>query len=355
MAVAMCVVAALCLLVLVGLEAMRFDEATGCGLSAGESLATAFVVAGMIAGLIIIAIRPENDPFALSLQKRTGYVYAAQLVIVLLVAHLYFSMPWLFQFGIKQYWPYVAMALAFGGVGIAHVLENRNLKVLGRPLFHTAAILPLLATLLIPAMESKADPSLVLLFAGLAYLLISFMHQSALSGAAAVLFANLALWVFYDRFPGFSFLEHPQLWLIPPAVSLLIAGQLGSRLLSRGQLASLRYLCVAVIYISSTSEIFISGIGDQLWPPMVLALLSVGGILLGIMFRIRSFLFLGSTFLLMAMFAMVSHAHQQLNHVWPWWAFGIGMGVAILVLFGWFESRRSRVKEIAGRLQQWEL
>ena len=247
------------------------------------------------------------------------------------------------------------MALAFGGVGIAQVLEKRNLTVLGQPMFHTAAILPIVVSALIWAVDSKADASLVLLTAGMAYLLISYTHKSVLSGAAAVVLGNLALWVFYDKFPGFSFLDHPQLWLIPPAVSVLIAGHLASNSLSKGQLATLRYLCVAVIYISSTSEIFISGIADKLWPPVVLAVLSVIGILLGIMFQVRAYLFLGSTFLLLAMITMVSHAHQRLDHVWPWWAFGISMGIAILVMFGWFESRKARMQEIAGRLQQWDL
>ena len=28
----------------------------------------------------------------------------------------------------------------------------------------------------------------------------------------------------------------------------------------------------------------------------------------------------------------------ELEHVWPWWVFGISMGVAILFLFGIFEK-----------------
>ncbi len=353
MTVATCAAALLCLVTVVFLEANRFVADVGCGLGAAESVAATAVVLGMIAGLVIIAIRPENDPFSLSIQGRMGYVYAAELVTMLLVCHLYFTMPWLFQLGIKQYWPYIAMALTFGGVGVAQVLEKRNLSVLGQPLFHTAAILPVLVSALIWSVDSQADPSLVLLTAGLAYLLISYTHHSILSGAAAVVLGNLALWVFYDKFPAFSFFDHPQLWLIPPAVSVLVAGHLASGTLTKAQLALLRYLCVAVIYVSSTSEIFISGIGDKLWPPMVLAVLAVLGIMLGIMMQVRAYLFLGALFLLMAMITMVSHAQQRLDHVWPWWAFGIGMGVAILVMFGLFESRKSKMKALTGRLQQW--
>lgn len=75
----------------------------------------------------------------------------------------------------------------------------------------------------------------------------------------------------------------------------------------------------------------------------------------GILFQIRSFLYLGSLFLLMAMITMVAHAHQRLDHVWPWWAFGITLGIAILVMFGLFEKRKNEMKSIAGRLKEWEL
>ena len=88
---------------------------------------------------------------------------------------------------------------------------------------------------------------------------------------------------------------------------------------------------------------------------MVLAGLAVAGMLAGIAFEIRAYLYLDSTFLFTAMITMVSHAQQRLDHVWPWWAFGIVLGVAILVMFGVFEKRRNHLRAITGRLKQWEL
>ncbi|MCP4094884.1 MAG: hypothetical protein GY748_01445, partial [Planctomycetaceae bacterium] len=32
-----------------------------------------------------------------------------------------------------------------------------------------------------------------------------------------------------------------------------------------------------------------------------------------------------------------------LGHVWPWWAFGIGTGIAILVMFGVIEKRKNEL------------
>jgi hypothetical protein len=353
MAVVTCGLAIFCLVLVIASEASAFVEDVGCGLLVGESITVAILVAGMIAGLIAIALRPENDPFALSLQGRMGYVYAAEFVCLALIAHLYFSMPGLFQLGIKDYWPYVMMAICFGGVGVAHVLEERKLTVLGQPLFNTAAVLPLIVAFAIFGVGSEANRELVMLTVGMAYLMISYIHKSLLSGAAAVVFGNLALWMFFQR-SEFSFLDHPQLWLIPPAISTLIASQLSSKSLSVKQLSALRYICVTIIYVSSTTEIFISGIGDNLWPPIILAILSVVGVMSGIMFRVKSFLYFGSLFLLMAMITMVAHAHQSLGHVWPWWAFGIGLGIAILVMFGLFEKRKNEMKAIANQLKDWE-
>jgi hypothetical protein len=353
-----CGLAVLCLGWVVFAEAERFDPNVGCGLAVTEALALMVVVIGMVVGLISIAVRPARDPFALSLSGRQGYVYGAQLVMAGLVAHVYFSMPWLFQFGIKEYWPYIAMAICFGGVGLANLLEQRKLTVLGQPLFTTAAILPVLVAAGIFAIDSSADGALVMLTVGLAYLLIGHVSrtplQSLLAGVTAIAFGNLALWMFYDRFPQFSFFDHPQLWLIPPAVSVLIAGQWHREQMSSSQLALLRYVCVAVIYVSSTSEIFIRGLEKSLWPPAILALLSVGGILLGMLLQVRSFLYLGTLFLLTAMITMVAHAQARLGQFWPWWVFGILLGLAILVAFGLFEKKKNEMKAMGERLKEWD-
>ncbi len=47
-------------------------------------------------------------------------------------------------------------------------------------------------------------------------------------------------------------------------------------------------------------------------------------------------------------------AVANIHHVWPWWAFGIGSGLAILTLFGIFEKKRPEVLALVHRLRQWE-
>ena len=147
---------------------------------------------------------------------------------------------------------------------------------------------------------------------------------------------------------------NPQLWLIPPALSVLVAAQVNRHRLTPETLAGIRYAATIVIYVSSTSEVFTRGFEVGLWPPMILLGLAVAGALVGIALRVRAFLYLGSTFTLVALITMVRHAAHSIDHVWPWWVFGIALGVAILILFGVFEKKRPEVMVLIGRLRQWE-
>jgi hypothetical protein len=226
--------------------------------------------------------------------------------------------------------------------------------VLSDPLQRTGAFLPLIPALgfWVVAAE-KSDYSVVLFAAGIVYLVLSMLRRSMASGLAALVAGNAALWsLLMDT--GFAFWRHPQFWLIPPAASVLIAGHLNRRRLKPAQLAALRYASVLVIYLSSTSEIFLRGVGESLWPPVILASLSVAGVFLGIILRVRAFLYLGTSFVLLSVVTMVWHAARAIQHVWPWWAFGIGLGICILVLFGFFEKKRPEITAWARQLQRWE-
>src|SRR5438046_1885295 len=79
--------------------------------------------------------------------------------------------------------------------------------------------------------------------------------------AAAALAGNGALLALLAETEGFSISQHPQLWLIPPALSVLIAAQLNRQRLTTEVLAGIRYAATTLIYLSSTSEIFIKDMG----------------------------------------------------------------------------------------------
>jgi hypothetical protein len=195
--------------------------------------------------------------------------------------------------------------------------------------------------------------STVLFFIGLLYIVLAMWRRSFLYGALAGLAGNGALWALLHEH-GFEILAHPQMWLIPPALSVLGAAQINRDRLTEAQLTAIRYLAVTVIYVSSTGEMFLQGVGESLWLPMVLAALSVLGVFAGILMRVRAFLYLGASFLLLSLVSMVWHAARNIGHVWPWWAFGIALGLAILALFGVFEKKRNEVLRALQEMREWE-
>jgi hypothetical protein len=281
------------------------------------------------------------------------YVYAAETVLALLFLHIYLTMPELFHGYLLPYWPLVVMGIAYFGAGVGEIFRRAQLRVLSEPLHRTGAFLPLLPALGFWIHSSRGEYSTLLFIVGLMYVVLSMWRGTFLYALAAALAGNAGLWALWHEY-GIRLLDHPQLWLIPPAVSVLAAVQLNRQRLSDEQVTGLRYLCITVIYVSSTSDMFITGIGESLAMPMILAALSVAGAFAGILLRIRAFLYMGLSFLMLSIISMVWHAARNINHVWPWWAFGIGLGLAILTLLGVFEKKRTEAQVLFERFQQWE-
>ena len=308
---------------------------------------------GLIAGLLSIALLPGRDPWDLAERGRMLYVVAAEIVGALLFLHVYLAQPELFHGYLRPYWPFIVMAIAFVGVGIGELAERRGLRVLSEPMRQTGAFLPLLPVLGFWTLVSNTSYSSVLFVVGLLYAVLSVSRRSFGFGLLAALTGNGGLWSLLDE-KGQSLLDHPQFWLIPPALSVLIAAQLNRSRISGAQLAAIRYVCVMAIYLSSTAEMFITGVGASLIPPMALAVLSVTGALVGILLHVRSFLFLGSGFLLLSIVTIVWHSARNIGHVWPWFVFFLALGLAILALFGFFEKKRNDVLRLVDAVRQWD-
>jgi hypothetical protein len=264
------------------------------------------------------------------------------------------------MFGTLQaYWPYIVMAIAFAGVGVGELFQRAGLRVLAEPFQRTGGFLPLLPALgwwlnRSLGIDAAGHYSLLLFFAGLLYVALSMLRRSYISGVAAAVAGNAALWALLADYEPLSLLQHPQFWLIPPAVSMLMAAQINRQRLNESQLTAIRYLCLLVIYVSSTADIFIEGIGDNLWEPMVLATLSVIGVFVGIGLQIRAFLYLGATFVFLSVVSMVWHAYANIQHVGIWWGFGILLGLLILTIFGVFEKKRPELTQLVEAMRKWE-
>ena len=87
---------------------------------------------------------------------------------------------------------------------------------------------------------------------------------------------------------------------------------------------------------------------------LALAVLSVVGVLAGILLRVRAFLLMGLLFLLIDVLSMIWHAAVDRTQTWVWYVSGIVLGGAILALFAVFEKRREDVLRLVEELKSWD-
>jgi hypothetical protein len=334
-------------------EVGSFDPTLGAPVTIGESLLVAATLVLLAAGLISLALLPGRDPFLHVEGQRFFYVYASEVVCGLLIAHLYLTNPQFFRQTLQPYWPLVVMAIAYAGTAVSEFFRRMKVTVLSQPLEHTAAFLPVLPVIGFWFFSSDLNYSTMLVVVGLLYLFLSLRRGSFWYSAAAAVVGNATLCRLFSEH-GVSLLLHPQMFVIPPCLTILAAAQLNRERLDDKALASLRYFAMTAIYVSSTGEMFQHGIGTTLWLPMLLAGLSVLGVLAGIVLRVRAFLYLGTSFLVLSIVSMVWHAARSIGHVWPWWVFLFALGVGLLTLFGVFEKKRPEVLALVGSLREWE-
>jgi hypothetical protein len=306
------------------------------------------------AACLVAALVPGRDPLGLSESRRTVYVYAAEVLLAVLCLHLRITLPELFSGLVQRYWTLVVMAISFAGVGLSELFRRQEQRVLAEPLERTAILLPVLPVMGLWIGTGDVHLSAPLLVAGVLYASLSIMRKSFGFGVLAALFANGSLWYFLHDTVSIHLWVHPQVWLIPPAICVLVAGYFHRESLSDEQFKSLRYLSSSIIYVSSTADIFMNGVAENLWLPLILAALSLAGIFAGIMLRVRGFLFLGLAFLLVSLLTIIWHAAVDLDQTWLWYVTAIVVGVLIITLFAVFERKRQEVLGMVEQLKHWE-
>ncbi len=313
--------------------------------------------ATLVVGIVIcvlFALSTKHEPLNLSEHGRMNYVYAGEVMLALLFMHIRLTMPWLFTGFFEQYWPFVVMAIAYLGVATSEALRRRQVLVLAQPIERTGAFLPLLPVIGFWVIQSKVDFSALLFVVGGIYGLLSILRRSFVFGLVAAVAGNGGLWYLLHRTDSYQFLQHPQLWLIPVGLSVLVAAYLNEDDFTEDQLAGIRYMSLVMIYASSTADIFVNGVAESPWLPLVLAGLSLAGVFSGIVFRIRGLLLLGCVFLLIAIITMIWYASVNLGWTWLWYVAGIATGATIIFMFALFEKKRAEVLRVVEGFKDWD-
>ena len=342
------------ILVVLGMEGMQVLDAGHVTIAPAAIITVGVVLLGLCAACLAAAVLPGRDPLGLSERGRGAYVYSAEVLLALLFVHIRLTKPEWFHGFFERYWPLVVQGIAFLGVGVGEWLRRRRWTVVGEPLETTGALLPLLPVLGFWVLPTAVDYSLLLLAVGLLYAALSVARRSFGFGLLALAAANGSLWYFLGRQEGYLFWDHPQLWLIPPALCVLVAAHLNRRQLSAAQTTAIRYGASMVMYVSSTADIFLQGVAHAPWLPLVLGGFSLLGVFAGILLRVRAFLILGTSFLLLWLLTIIWYAAVDLQQTWLWSATGIVTGVLILVVFAVFEKQRQAVLNLLERFEEWQ-
>jgi hypothetical protein len=332
----------------------------GAPLAPWASVLAGAVLLGLTATAVCWAAVSWTDPWSLPAVRRQVYVYAAQVLLLLLAVHVFLCAPWLLSTGrVRQYWPLLVMLVAFAGAALAEWLQRRHQTVLARPLHNTAVWLPAATVVAYPVVQYFGPSFLaamrvpywgMLVLVAVFYAYQAYARRRWVYSVLAVGCGTASLWcLLYDH--GWYFGADPHVWLIPPALAALVAEFLNRDRLDARRSATIRYLSLAVIYVSTVAN----AVHEHLHPVSLSALLilSVLGMLAGMLLRLRSFVLLGVAFCLLSVASMVYYAAFLREQTWVLYGTGIVLGVAIIALFAVFEKRRQHIVAALERFQHW--
>lgn len=317
----------------------------------------------VIGRLLQFAARPAGLDRNVPVSVRKAAVYAAQIGCGILVAVIYAHFPRLFSGVLAPWWPIILFGIAMLSAGLGEWLSRAGQSIIADPVQRSSLFLPVIPLVGVWWIEPEnsiwlwrewQSYWLLLLIAAGLFGLHGWLRRSIQIRVVSGMLLLASFWVLLHSRPSLRFLEHPQLWLLPPALATLIFVEWNRRRLEPNVATAARYGAVLVAYLSSTSEILLGAFDGQLWQPLLLLILALAGIAAGIALQVRAFLYCGVAFTLVALLAMVWHAQQAIGQVWPWWAFGIATGIGLIILLGYFEKNRPRAVAYLERLKQWD-
>ena len=333
-------------------------------LGAGATLG----ILSLICGVVAIATG-SNGKLQMNLQltdqQRSQLIMGTQLLGLITWLHVFLCKPdWAF-IGLQGVWPYTVMGLAFASVGMTEFARQRGDHVLSATIKKTALYLPLIPVVGLWLSSSNQSNTIIanmvdshyeilLVLAAAYYMAIGMRWKSVMPRVTGIVLGNAAWWFVLAQWPGWGFLLHPQLWLIPPAVCVLLVTHFYRDRLNKELASGIRYASTLLIYISSSADMLLQQIGMTLAGPVILILLALTGMLLGVVLRIRPFLYLGATFVFLGLTSMVWHAHRAFDSVWPWWVFGISMGLLLLAGLMLLERFKPQLRKHAENLATWD-
>lgn len=350
------------LVMLAGSIGQQWDQVAE-SIDIGSKLMTIVAWIAVATRLLQFAARPHSTDQGAPIPLRKAAVFVAELAIALLSAATYYHFPHLFAGILIDWWPIVFFGVAMLSAGIGEWLRRLGEPILADPVQQSSLLLPIIPLVGVWIFRAETAQlqwdawgryALLLLSGAGLYGLHGWARNSVALRALSCLLTLGAFWSFLHSQPDLRFAEHPQFWLLPPALAALVFVEFNRQRLQDEVVVATRYISILVAYLSSTSEIFLKAFEGELWQPLLLLVLALAGVGAGIVLRVRAFLLCGAAFTMVALLGMVWHAQQAIGQVWPWWAFGIATGICLIVCLGYFEKNRPRVIAYLEQFRKWE-
>lgn len=355
-----------CLLLIVMLFELAFFVESKGRLSSiifmGELVGISLGIIALGWMLFTMGLDPDDSPFeSMSLSAQKGCVYFAEMMLFAFGGHIYFGKPEWFAI-LGSQWPFVIMALAFIGAIISEVCRQRETHVLSEPIHNTAFFLPAIPILTLWMFPTGGgalfnDYSQLFFGAAIINLLMASLRKSFLHSVVAAISGNASLWLYFTSSDSLSFVDDPQFWVIPPAVSMIIVAQIFKSQLTRSQLISIRYMSLTLVYLTASFDMIANwASNNHLQEMIILGVLSLLGVGFGALFRIPQFVYLGLVFLIMTLLSMVIsviYAGGELNEI-ALFVSVIGVGILILIALSARDKYQEKLKRWIDKIDSWE-
>jgi hypothetical protein len=279
---------------------------------------------------------------------RTRFAILAELVLALMWIELKRRTPFLASAKDADACAMIAGAFFFTGV---YTLARRGgaARAFERSSRVTALVLPALAAL--TAHRALAwDTAAFALACSAAYAVIARAEISKWAGPLAAVAFNISVLIAWTKIG----IPDPQLYALPIAASLLVLGHVYKDDLSPEQTALLRFVALGGVYLASLVSILAFDVPSH---ALVMACISVAGAVVGVLLRIRSYLFMGAAFLVIDLAtSMVRFGLEGQNETTiVLTALGLAI-IGAMILFSFHRAAiLDRARKVLGAVETWPL
>ncbi|MCP4284939.1 MAG: hypothetical protein GY792_10870, partial [Gammaproteobacteria bacterium] len=272
----------------------------------------------LLTGLCILEVRPT---------RQDGWIYAAAALVA--ITGIYCRVLWI---GLAPVGVWDTAAIIASG----YMLFALEVVTKSRPMFILTVTLPLAALFTLPLQLESTHATLSLFALAALYLFTRLSTGMATPVYLAILAINagIYLWVpgWADRF-GLL-----QVYIIPAALTVLLLLHVHRHELQPNVLFGGRVTALSALYAAATLDVFLE---EDLGIFMLVLMLSLAGIIIGIVTRTRAFLYAGTVFL-------VINVVGQLVQLYPEQRLGralllMAMGTAITAAMIGFNAKREAI------------